>query len=284
MAQLFPLNSLPSSIETLFRASITSIKKPGNTIPDKGYTIKNLAIDKKQYEGYCRMFGFDESTVPSPYWYVRLFGLQSLLMAHPDAPFPLPGMVHLSCEIKQFNTIYPSDRLDATCQFGRLIQHDKGTAIEIITTLTRNDKIVWQQKNINLYLGKKGIGEAAEEKPAIDITTPDNIYPWSLATHLGLEYAKVSGDFNPIHLHTLGAKLLGFPKHLIHGWYSLSRAVAPIQSATKGIHELYVSFKKPLFLPGKVISRIQNVNDNTTFFDVINEKEAYPHLKGYIKQ
>lgn len=283
MAQLFPLKALPSSIETLLRASVTGVKKPGNSLPDKGYTLKGLTIDKKQYSAYCKMFGFDESTVPSPYWYIRLFGLQSLLMAHPDAPFPMPGMVHLSCEIKQYNTIYPSDKLDVTCQFGRLLQHDKGTAMEIITTLKRNDKIVWEQKNINLYLGKKGIGEVADEKPAIEITHASNTYPWSLSSNLGLEYAKVSGDYNPIHLHNLGAKMLGFPKHLIHGWYSLSRAVAPVQSSIKGIHELYVSFKKPLFLPGKVLSRIQE-DGETIYFDLINEKEGYPHLKGYIKQ
>lgn len=283
MAQLFPLQDVPSSIETLLRASLTGLKKPGNKLPEKGYTIEGLTIDKKQFAAYCKMFGFEGSTVPSAYWYIRLFSLQSLLLAHPDAPFPMPGMVHLSCEIKQYDTIYPSDKLDATCKFGKLIQHDKGTAVEIIVTLKRHDKVVWEEKNINLYMGKKGLGEPADEKPAIEITEADRTLPWSLGTNLGLEYAKVSGDYNPIHLHTLGAKVLGFPKHLIHGWYSLSRAIAPIQSSMKGAHELYVSFKKPLFLPGKVVSRTQETSD-TIFFDVINETEGYPHLKGYVKK
>lgn len=283
MAKLYPLSSIPSSIETLIRASLTGLKKPGSKLPAKGYTVQGLTIDKKQFDAYCKMFGFDGSTVPSSYWYIRLFSLQNLLLAHPDAPFPMPGMVHLSCEIKQYDTIYPSDKLDATCQFGRLIQHDKGTAIEVIATLKRHDKVVWEEKNINLYLGKKGLGEVGGDAPVIEITEADQTLPWSLAANLGFEYAKVSGDFNPIHLHILGAKALGFPKHLIHGWYSLSRAIAPIQSSLKGAHELYVSFKKPLFLPGKVVSRTQKVED-TVFFDVINEKEGYPHLKGYIKK
>lgn len=283
MAKLYPLKDIPSSVETLLRASLTGLKKPGSHLPDKGYTVEGLTIDKKQFEAYCKMFGFNGSTVPSAYWYIRLFSLQNLLLAHPDAPFPMPGMVHLSCEIKQYDTIYPSDKLDATCQFGRLIQHDKGTAIEVIATLKRNDKVVWEERNINLYLGKKGLGEAVEPSPSIDITEAEKSYPWSLGANLGIEYAKVSGDFNPIHLHTIGAKLLGFPKHLIHGWYSLSRAIAPIQSSLKGPHELFVSFKKPLFLPGKVVSRTQTEGD-TILFDVINEKEGYPHLKGYVKK
>jgi hypothetical protein len=283
MAQLYPLKNTPSSIETLLRASFTGLKKAGKSLPDKGYTIEGLTIDKSQFKDYCKMFGFDESTVPSPYWYIRLFSLQTLLMAHPDSPFPMPGMVHLSCKINQFETIYPTDKLDVTCQFGKLIQHDKGTAIETITTLKRSGKVVWEQKNINLYLGKKGLGEADTDKPVIEITSPDQTLPWTLDTNLGFEYAKVSGDFNPIHLHAIGGKLFGFPRHLIHGWYSLSRAVAPVQSSLEGTHELYVSFKKPLFLPGQVLARTQEVEDSV-FFDVINEKEGYPHLKGYIKK
>ncbi|MCO5248243.1 MAG: hypothetical protein M9887_04755 [Chitinophagales bacterium] len=283
MTQLYPLKQLPGSAETLIRASLTGLKKTGTVLPDKGYTVKNIGIDKKQFQEYCDMFGYDGSTVPSPYWYIRLFGLQSLLMAHPDAPFPMPGMVHLTCNIKQYDRIYPSDKLDVTCQFGRLIRHDKGTEVEIIVTLTRHDKVVWEERNINLYMGKKGIGEPAEEKPEIDITAADKYYNWSLPKGLGLQYAKVSGDFNPIHLHDLGAKLFGFPKHLIHGWYSLSRTLSPLQSMMRGAHEFYVSFKKPLFLPNKVTERTQKINESTVFFDLINDKEGYPHLKGYLK-
>lgn len=283
MAQLFPLKDTPNSIEVLLRASLTSFKKAGNRLPDKGYTIEGLTLDKDQYKEYCKMFGFDESTVPSPYWYIRLFGLKSLLMAHPDAPFPMPGMVHLYDEINQFDTIYPTDKLDVTCQFGRLFKHDKGTAMEIVTTLKRDGKKVWEEKNINLYFGKKGIGQNADENPTIEINHPDRTLAWELDSNLGFQYAKMSGDFNPIHLHDIGAKLFGFPKHLIHGWYSLNRAVAPIQSEMIGAHELYVSFKKPLFLPGKVLARTQE-DGNTILFDVINEKEGYPHLKGYIKK
>lgn len=283
MTQLYPLTKLPGSAETLLRASLTGIKKPGTALPDKGYTVKNVSIDKKQYKAFCDMFGYDGSIVPSSYWYVRLFGLQSLLMAHPDAPFPMPGMVHLGCNIKQYDKIYPSDKLDVICKFGRLMRHDKGTEIEIVISLTRHDKVVWEQSNVNLYMGKKGIGEQADEKPQIDIISADKYYNWTLPVGLGLQYAKVSGDFNPIHLHDLAAKLFGFPKHLIHGWYSLCRSLSPLQSMMNNTHEIYVSFKKPLFLPNKVTERTQKIDDNTVFFDLINDKESYPHLKGYIK-
>ena len=283
MATLYPLKEVPSSIETLVRASLTGLKRPGKKLPEKGYTIQGLTIDKKQFKEYCEMFGFDNNTVPSTYWYVRLFSLRSLLLAHPDAPFPMPGLVHLYDSIRQYDKIYPSDQLDVTCKFGRLLQHDKGTAVEIVTALTRNGETVWEEVNVNLYMGKKGLGDAPVENPAIELTAPDTSAEWELGESLGWQYAKVSGDFNPIHLHTIGAKLFGFPKHLIHGWYSVNRAIAPVQEQLAAPHELFVSFKKPLYLPGKVVSRTQQTEEGL-LFDVIDAKEGFPNLKGYIRK
>jgi hypothetical protein len=76
--------------------------------------------------------------------------------------------------------------------------------------------------------------------------------------------------------------LFGFPRHIIHGWYSLNRCVAPFEDIITGTHELYVSFKKPLYLPGNVVARSQK-NEKEILFDVINAKEGYPHLKGFLK-
>ncbi|HZH68361.1 MAG TPA: MaoC/PaaZ C-terminal domain-containing protein [Chitinophagales bacterium] len=283
MAQLFPLKKAPGSLQTLFRASLTGLKKPGDRLPEKGYTIKGLTIDKKQYSDFCKMFEYNDATVPSTYWYIRLFSMQTLLLAHPDAPFPMPGLVHLSFKINQYTTIYPTDKLDTTVKFGNLIQHDKGTGVETIMSLSRHGQVVWEQKNINLYLGKKGLGIPGEDIVEGEITEPDLSTLWSLHPKNAIDFAKVSGDFNPIHLHDITAKIFGFRKQIAHGWYSLCRAVSPMSTTIKGIHELYGSFKKPLFLPSKVLGRTQEDN-GLVLFDVINEKEGYPHLKGYVKK
>ena len=52
MAQLFPLKDTPNSIEVLLRASLTGLKKAGNRLPDKGYTLEGLTIDKDKFKEY----------------------------------------------------------------------------------------------------------------------------------------------------------------------------------------------------------------------------------------
>ena len=283
MTTLFPLQDMPGSVEALLRASVTAIKKPGSTLPDKGYTLAGISIDAKQFKSFCEMFGFKTDTVPSTYWHVRLFGVRTLLTAHPDAPFPMPGMVHLSDQINQFDTIYPDDKLDVECRFGRLLSHDKGTAFETLTTLKRDGKVVWEEITVNLYMGKKGLGESPVSNPSIDINQATFKESWQLPDTLGLKYARMSGDYNPIHLHPMGGKLFGFPRHLIHGWYGLNRTLAPHQHKLAQPHEIYVSFKKPLLLPGVVIASAQQ-EGKTMLFEAAHATEGFPHLKGYLKE
>jgi hypothetical protein len=283
MTTLFPLSSIPGSVETLLRASITGIKKPGKILPDKGYTLSGISADKSQLEAFCKMFGFSTAHVPSTYWHIRLFSVRILLASHPDAPFPLPGMVHLSDSIRQFDTIYPDDQLDVSCRFGKLLAHEKGTAFETLTELRRGNQLVWQENAVNLYLGKKDLANDPVSSPALDIEQVDHQASWQLPEQLGLKYARVSGDFNPIHLHAIGARLFGFPKHLIHGWYGLNRSIAPFQDRMAVPHELYVSFKKPLFLPGNVVAEAE-IKDEKIIFEAKNAEEGYPHLKGFLKK
>lgn len=282
MAKLFPLQQLPGSVETLLRAGMTGLKKPGTALPEKGYTVSGVGVDPKQFDAFCTMFGFSKSFVPSTYWHIRLFGLRALLASHPDAPFPLPGMVHLSDQIIQYSPISPEDTLEVTCKFGRLLAHDKGTAFETLTTLHREGEKVWEENAANLYLGKKKLASEPVESIQIEVETPAEQLTWDLDDTMGFKYARVSGDYNPIHLHAVGAKIMGFPKHLIHGWFTLNKTLSTEQEWLGRPHELYVSFKKPFFLPGSANSRLA-WTDNVLNFETLNAKEGYPHIKGYLK-
>ena len=54
----------------------------------------------------------------------------------------------------------------------------------------------------------------------------------------------MSGDHNPIHLHPLTAKALGYPRQLAHGMWSLARCVAALENRHKILNDKD-SGKKP---------------------------------------
>jgi acyl dehydratase len=47
--------------------------------------------------------------------------------------------------------------------------------------------------------------------------------------NMGRRYAAVSGDYSPHHLYGWAAWLLGYPKQIAHGMWTLSRCLAEVE-------------------------------------------------------
>ena len=62
----------------------------------------------------------------------------------------------------------------------------------------------------------------------------------------------VSGDRNPIHMHSLTAKPLGFPRAIAHGMWTKARCLAALESRLPDAFAVDVRFRKPILLPGRV--------------------------------
>ncbi len=72
------------------------------------------------------------------------------------------------------------------------------------------------------------------------------------ARDLGRRYASVSGDVNLIHIHPLGAKLLGFPSAIAHGMWTKARCLAALEGRLPEAFTVEVSFRRPIVLPATV--------------------------------
>lgn len=273
------LTRIPSSISTLWRALTTVSKRKSAEIPQKKYVMENVQPDMKKLDAFQQLFGYTGDFVPSTYWHTRFFGARILLAADPKFPFPLPGMVHLTDTIRQYETILPTDSLRMECSLGHFLAHEKGTAFETFTRLYRGNKLVWEENTVNLAIGKNQFADKeynSYEFPELINPEEQSLF---IPKNMGRKYARISGDFNPIHISVLGAKLFGFKKSLMHGWYSLNKILANNPDLMTQGHEVFVAFKKPLFLPGNVLLKQQKTEQGIQF-EVTDKKEGYPNLKG----
>ena len=93
-------------------------------------------------------------------------------------------------------------------------------------------------------------GEPAEDEPqALPEATR-----WYADSDIGRRYAKVCGDYNPIHLSAASARLFGFPTAIAHGMWSKAMALAALRGHLP--HSGYafeVDFRKPVRLPSEVV-------------------------------
>lgn len=261
----------------------TKIKKGAIQLPIIEIVQQDISLDKKAIEKYHTLCGIKQDDfVSATYLHVLSMPCHLSLLTNNETGLALFGLIHLSNTIKQYRKIKISEKIDIKCCFGRLFAHEKGQAIELKTAIYIQQELVWESTTIFLKKGKKGQGEeyiSNQLELSSDFTTTKWTYPYLLGT----QYAMISGDFNPIHLFPLSAKLLGMPRHLIHGMYTKAKILGDLMK-TNDLEkfEISVFFKLPIFLPAVIIYRKNTIGD-TIIFDVMDLQMEKPHIKGFLK-
>jgi len=77
-------------------------------------------------------------------------------------------------------------------------------------------------------------------------------------------FAKVSGDYNPIHLKEDFAKMTRFKKRIVHGMFVASQISSDIANILIGPGAIYMSqslkFKKPVYIDDTIETSLEVVN------------------------
>lgn len=98
----------------------------------------------------------------------------------------------------------------------------------------------------------KDKGDKKKDKPR----APDEaqeVDRWSLAADDGLDFAKLTGDFNPIHWLAPYARAAGFPNVILHGFATMARTYESLNLRLGiDLDALDVKFTRPLVLPADV--------------------------------
>jgi acyl dehydratase len=80
---------------------------------------------------------------------------------------------------------------------------------------------------------------------------------WDIGPKAGFEFAKLTGDFNPIHWIPPAARAAGFRNVILHGFSTMARAVEGLNRALFAgdvgqLAAIDVKFTRPLVLPARV--------------------------------
>jgi hypothetical protein len=99
---------------------------------------------------------------------------------------------------------------------------------------------------------------------------------WQLGREVGLEFALLTGDFNPLHWLRPYARAFGFRSTILHGFAAMARAYVGLERALPAarLRTLDVRFVKPLVLPA---STALTVDGSRVFVGDIGEA---PYLTG----
>lgn len=273
----------------LLRGAILSPLKrprPDAPLPTSRPTLSGVRPSSEHLGAYSRLCGYPApqhtSPLPLTYPHVLSFPLAMRLMTSRAFPLPLLGLVHTSIEITQRRALAATDSLELSVHATHLSPHRRGTEATLVTEARVDGTTVWTSSST--YLARHKTSNTATTATATATTTatktPSEPLParaeWQLPPDLGRRYGAVSGDRNPIHLHPLTARPLGFPRAIAHGMWTAARCIAEHgnQGAPEVAH-VRVDFKAPVLLP----STVTYAADGPAF-QLLSSDGTTTHLSG----
>lgn len=254
--------SLPGLYATaLIRPAQTALlsRKPSATLPPDRHRAENLTANQAKVAAFQRLLGRSRSPfLPSGYVHILTFPIAVSVLARPDFPLPLLGMIHLRNEVRHFRPIATDEPLSVTAWVENLLPHRSGTMCDVVVDVEAASVRVWSGRST--YLAKGVRSSAARMQNGV-LAAPDHspqdvpAYPtrvWKLDSGIGRRYAAVSGDYNPIHLGVATSRLLGRKRPIAHGMYLASRMVAELGPDESVPFQWTVNFQGPVSLPSTV--------------------------------
>lgn len=253
----------------------------GEEVPELELSLAGVRPDPGEIAAYARVCGFSlRDDLPPTYPHVLAFPLHMAVMADGSFPFGAVGLVHVENRIVQHRPIGIDEELKLTVRPTPLQPHPRGRTFGLQTEAWTGSQKAWESTSTMLRRGK-GSGEPTrrEESEEPELTPSAE---WRLGGDLGRRYAAVSGDRNPIHMHSLTAKPLGFPGAIAHGMWTKARCLAALQGRLPDAFEVDVRFRKPIRLPGRV-EFLSGGEGGAIAFAVRDPKREIPHLDGRVK-
>jgi acyl dehydratase len=240
------------SLAGLYVRAATRWKITGAALPVSGLRCW-IDVDPKRLAAYRAVCGFtDNGLLPPTYPHVLAFALQMQLLTAKEFPFPLLGLIHLSNRIQVLRPMGGVGRVRVSVQVQNLQPHAKGATFDLVTTLADQLGALWEAESQMLCRGVKLDGEAVEEVLPSTLSLIE-VARWKAPADIGRQYAKVSGDYNPIHLSAASARLFGFPRAIAHGLWNKARTLAALADHLPTANvEIAVQFRKPVRLPSEV--------------------------------
>jgi acyl dehydratase len=256
----------------------------GGEIPDIELELAGVVADPAAVAAYAKVCGFAlRDHLPPTYPHVLAFPLQMAVMADGGFPFGAVGLVHVENRIVQRRPIGVGEALTIRVRPTKLEPHPKGRTFTLVTEALAGKEIVWESVSTMLRRGGGG-GEspgAGRNLPALPADAPASA-EWRLGGDLGRRYAAVSGDRNPIHMHSLTARPLGFPGAIAHGMWTKARCLAALESRLPDSFSVDVRFRKPILLPRRVEFASADEGGEIVFA-VRDAKRRTPHLDGVVE-
>jgi acyl dehydratase len=252
-------------IRAVGRTALTVLKQRGRAVAAPGWAVPGPVItetlpprSRDLVDTYLRHLGANASayrgTLPPHLFPQWTFEPLSRTLA--GAPYPLDKAMNGGCRYDQRCPIPVDEPLTVEAQ---LVSVDDDGRRAILTqrvvtgTPSAPEALVAELfAFVPLAKGEK----RAKKAPVVVPLDAREVAFWRVGDSAGLDFALLTGDFNPIHWIGPYARAAGFRNTILHGFGTLARAVEGVHRAVyvgaAPVTGVEARFLKPLVLPARV--------------------------------
>lgn len=269
------MSGRPSPLRSMLRLVARGVQaRNAPPVPDAAVPRRRAAceradirIDPAHVRAYARATGGD--AIPAflgdggmaPPFYCATWetALALEMFAGLERPLPLGPIVHASTEMVWARPLSPGEPVRCRVELDRVEKTSRGLKL---TVLSRNWLGAGQlcSQGTSVFMVRMKDDSARPSPRAEPTTSPADdgawaeLARWPLAGGAGRVYARVSGDYNPIHLWPWTARPFGFRTPILHGYATAARtAHALIAQRLRGdpaaLRRMRIAFRAPLPLP-----------------------------------
>lgn len=283
---LVQLREQPGTLDNYARAAFGALPfvKPSGrrSLPKETLALSGLRVDPDNLAAYAKVCGLRfGDTLPITYPFTLVFPTVMRLLTSREFPFPAIGSVHTDNTIEQLRPISVSEPLDLRVHAENLRPHAKGTQVDLVSEVSVGRELVWRQVSTFLKMHPTGAPKEAKAEHK-DEVPPRPTRTLRVDQKIISRYAAVSGDRNPIHVSSLGAKAFGFPSTIAHGMWSAAAALQPLEGRVADAVTYTVRFGKPIVLPATVNLYADRTAEGWDL-SLKNPRKGYPHLSATLR-
>ena len=259
--------------------------KPGNKIPNLKGILPQFKIDEDHLKSYFDACELESNYImPVLYPHVLASSIYMNLLTHKVFPFGLIGSLHLRNHIIQHRQVNVDEVFDIEVEVIEQRAVKQGMEFDFTISLIIDGTRVWE--SISTWLTRGKFGKDYEATPNADIlkteTDAKHFSDLYIPKKIGKKFAKITLDYNPIHISKTLAPLFGMKRDVAHAMWATGQALGRMDTIVydKPVR-IDLAFKGPLFLDNK--SSVRTIEKKKAlYFDYYCGKNDRPSINGRV--
>lgn len=251
---------LPSALGAYPRVLLTK-RPPIERVqdpPEITATVESVVVSRSNVDRYLQVCGFGGgSSVPITYPHILAMPLHLKIMGTRDFQLRPGGLIHLSNEIESLAEITPGARLDVAVKACNYRKMYAGLAFDMATEIRQSGIPVWRETCVFVSPWPDPANQSTgrpPRPPRAPRTSEVLLERLDVSMRTAWDYARVSSDYNPIHLEHRAARLFGLKGAIVHGMWTFARSLAQVPAPDLGPGtQVETQWLTPVQIPAQVM-------------------------------